>query len=108
MVRIYGAGDGEVMVRWEPAPQEHAVETIAFASQQQVLSISAGLLHVDSQIDYTLLQGRMREALVSLPEGYSLLNVSGATCARGTSARTPPAPPRWSSRSATRARPPAA
>ncbi len=77
VVSIYGTADGEVMLRWEPAPEERAVETIAFASQQQVLGISAGLLHVDAQIDYTLLQGRMPEALVALPEGYSLLKVSG-------------------------------
>ena len=78
LVRIFGAGDGEIMLRWEPAPQERAVETIAFAAQQQVLSVSAGLLHVEAQIDYTLLQGRMPEALISLPEGYSLLKVAGA------------------------------
>ncbi len=76
-VRIYGTAEGEVMLRWEPAPEERAVETIAFASQQQLLSISAGLMHVESRIDYTLLQGRMPEALVGLPEGYSLLKVSG-------------------------------
>jgi hypothetical protein len=77
VVRIYGTAEGEVMLRWEPAPQERAVETIAFASQQQVLSVSAGLLHVEAQIDYSLLQGLMPQALVGLPEGYSLLKVSG-------------------------------
>jgi len=77
LVRIFGTGERATVLSWEPAPEVREVETIAFAEQQQVLNVSAGLLRVATQIDYTLLQGRMPEAIVRLPAGYSLVKVEG-------------------------------
>ncbi len=76
-VTVYGTVEGELRLFWKPGPEVRKVETIAFAEQNMLLDISPGLLRVETRIDYTLLQGQMTEALVALPEGYSLLKVEG-------------------------------
>ena len=74
-VTVYGTVEGELRLCWKPGPEVREVETIAFAEQNMLLDISPGLLRVETEIDYTLLQGQMSEALVALPVGYSLLKV---------------------------------
>jgi len=78
VVRIHGAGAADVVLTWEPAPEERALETIAFAEQRATLSLSRGVARVETEINYSLLQGKMSTAVIRLPEGYSLLSVKCA------------------------------
>lgn len=75
LVSIYGTVDGPIHLYWKPGPEVRVVETVAFAEQNMLLDISLGLLRVETDIEYSLLQGQMTEALVELPAGYSLLKV---------------------------------
>jgi hypothetical protein len=77
VVSIYGTLEEPLQLRWTPGPEVREVETIAFAEQRTLMDISPGLLRVSTDIEYALLQGRMEEALVELPDGYSLLKVEG-------------------------------
>ena len=77
VVQLYGGAGGPVQIHWQPRPEVREVEALAFAEQTMLLAISPGLLRVETEIAYTLLQGQMAEAAVELPEGYSLLKVEG-------------------------------
>ncbi len=77
VIRVHGAGAEDLVVRWEPAPEAKPVETIAFARLRTLLGLSGGLVRVEAQLDYSLLQGRMPAVTVRLPVGYSLLSVRG-------------------------------
>jgi hypothetical protein len=77
VVTVYGTAETPLYLVWKAGPEVRAVETIAFADQSTLLSISPGLLHVEAEIAYTLLQGSMPEASVELPAGYSVLKVEG-------------------------------
>jgi len=74
---IYGTVEGGVSLRWKAGPEVREVETIAFAEQKMLLTVSPGLLRVQTEITYSLLQGRLAEAVVALPPGYSVLKVEG-------------------------------
>lgn len=77
VVTVYGTVETPLYLVWKAGPEVRAVETIAFADQGTLLSISPGLLRVETEIDYSLLQGSMAEASVELPAGYSVLKVEG-------------------------------
>jgi hypothetical protein len=77
VVTVYGSAQTPLFLLWKAGPEVRVVETIAFADQSTLLNISPGLLRVETEIEYTLLQGSMPEASVELPAGYSVLKVEG-------------------------------
>ncbi len=77
LLRIFGAGERTITVQWQPAAEVQEVERVAFAEQQMLLRASPGVVRVEVEIRYELLQGRMPRLDIALPEGYSLLRVEG-------------------------------
>ncbi len=77
LLTVYGSADGAVQMSWKPGPEAREVERIAFAEQSMRMHVSPGLLRVDTEIVYSLLQGRMPRAQVEVPAGYSILRVEG-------------------------------
>jgi len=77
VLSILGSVNGKLALSWTPVPKVEVreVATIAFAEQQTLLHISPGLQRVESQIKFNIVQGRVPEAAVMLPAGYSLLKV---------------------------------
>ncbi len=77
VVTIYAAVQESLRVNWKPGPELREVDLIAFAEQNMLLAVSPGLMRVETTIQYSVLQGKMPEAGVELPAGYSLLKVEG-------------------------------
>jgi hypothetical protein len=76
VARVYG-GRGAVALTWTPKAPEKALKPIIFADQTVRLRIGQGVMRVDTTIEYSIVQGGMREIEVRLPADLSLLNVEG-------------------------------
>jgi hypothetical protein len=75
-VRVYGGRDG-VALTWTPKAPEKVLKPIIFADQTIRLRVGQGVTRVDSTIDYSIVQGSMKDIEVRLPADLSLLNVDG-------------------------------
>jgi len=78
MVSIFGGQAGELTVEWLPKAPEVELEPKVFAEQKSTVHMGLGVLRLHSQIDYSIVQGKVESFSVKLPEGTTLLKVEGS------------------------------
>jgi hypothetical protein len=75
-VVIYG-GEGPVALSWSPKTPEKALKPVIFADQTLHARIGQGVLRLESSINYSIIQGAVKEFEVRFPADCSLLGVEG-------------------------------
>ena len=75
-VVIYG-GEGQVALSWNPKAPEKALKPVIFADQTLRARIGQGVLRLESGINYSIIQGAVKEFEVRFPADCSLLGVEG-------------------------------
>jgi len=79
VVTVYGAPSPAVTLTWKPKVEAKVVPPVLFADQSARVTVGRGVLRIDTTLDYTILQGKVKELTVALPEGATLLSVKGET-----------------------------
>ncbi len=78
VLTIFGAAEKQVTVTWKPKLEPKKIAPVVFADQNAQVTVGRGVLRVDTTLDYTILQGKVKELRISLPPDATLLSVKGA------------------------------
>ncbi len=75
LVTVYGGAADQVTLRWVPKAPDKKVEAIVFAAQNTLLRAGRGTLHVESNIEYSIVQGKVDTFRIQIPAKANLLSV---------------------------------
>lgn len=75
LVILYGGTANQVTLRWLPKTPEKKVEALVFATQSATLRLTRGTLHIETTIDYAIVQGNVDKFRIAIPEKYNLLSL---------------------------------
>ncbi len=75
-VTIYG-GEGQVVLSWSPKAPLKVFKPVVFADQTMRVRVGRGVMRMDSAIDYSIVQGSVKDFEISFPADCSLLKIEG-------------------------------
>ncbi|NIA22032.1 MAG: hypothetical protein GWP05_08755, partial [Anaerolineaceae bacterium] len=78
IVSVFGGQAGELAVEWLPKAPEVELEPKVFAEQKSTVHMGLGVLRLHCQVDYSIVQGKVASFRVKLPDGTTLLKVTGS------------------------------
>jgi hypothetical protein len=83
-VRANVGSTATITAKWYPkASRKPAMELLANATNEQIVTIDEGLLHRDAWIRFQILRGQLEQLRIAVPKGNRVLDVSGDTRIRG-------------------------
>jgi len=77
LLTVYGATANRVTVTWKPKVELKKVEAVVFADQNTQVTVGRGVLRAETAIDYSILQGKVKQLTIGLPPDATLLSVKG-------------------------------
>ena len=77
LLTLYGAAASRVTVTWKPKVEPKKVEAVVFADQNTQVTVGRGVLRAETAIDYSILQGKVKQFVIGLPADATLLSVKG-------------------------------
>lgn len=83
-VRANVGSTATITAKWYPkASRKPAMELLANATNEQIVTIDEGLLHRDAWLRFQILRGQLEQLRIAVPKGNRVLDVSGDTRIRG-------------------------
>ena len=76
-VTVFGGRTGELAVEWLPKAPDVDLEAKVFAEQNSTAQLALGVMRLQTQITYSVVQGKVAALRLRLPERATLLKVDG-------------------------------
>jgi hypothetical protein len=77
-ITVYGGQAEALTMRWSPKAPEKELEAKVFAEETTMVRLGMGVLRLESQVNYAIIQGKVSTFRLALPEQGTLLKVEGA------------------------------
>jgi hypothetical protein len=77
IVTVFGGRTGELTVEWSPKAPDVALEAKVFAEQKTTAQLALGVMRMYTQVEYSVVQGKVGVLRLRLPERATLLKVDG-------------------------------
>ncbi|MBN2583693.1 MAG: hypothetical protein JXL80_11560 [Planctomycetes bacterium] len=76
-VTVFGGQTGELTVEWSPKAPDVELEAKVFAEQNSTAQLALGVMRLYTQVNYSVVQGKVSSLRLRLPEKATLLKVDG-------------------------------
>ncbi|NLX58389.1 MAG: hypothetical protein GXY74_04795 [Phycisphaerae bacterium] len=76
-VTVFGGRTGELTVEWSPKAPDVTLEAKVFAEQKTTAQLALGVMRLYTQVEYSVVQGKVSVLRLRLPERATLLKVDG-------------------------------